>query len=113
MLREALEVYLETEQIVRTIENVKEALGYVMPQVNRLMHHKGFSPAQWVLGYDPTLSAGVSADVFNVPAQENILVDDEFARVMNKRTAAAEAFLRADVSERLRRALLRKFRSIQ
>ena len=39
VLREALEVYLDTEQIVRTIENVKEALGYVVPQVNRLMHH--------------------------------------------------------------------------
>ena len=49
VLREALEVYLDTEQIVRTIENVKEALGYVVPQVNRLMHHKGFSPAQWVI----------------------------------------------------------------
>ena len=108
-----METYLETEQITRTIENVKDALNYVPAQVNRLTHHKGFSPAQWVLGYDPALTSSISADIFNVPAQETILLDDEFAKTLNKRTAAAEAFLRADASDRLRRALLRKFRSTQ
>ncbi len=66
-----------------------------------------------MLGYDPALTGSISAEVSNVPAQENILIDDEFAKVMNKRTAAAEGFLRADASDRLRRALLRKFRSVQ
>ena len=113
VLREALETYLETEQITRTVENVKDALNYVPSQVNRLTHHKGFSPAQWVLGYDPALTGSISADIFNIPAQETILLDDEFAKTLNKRTAAAEAFLRADASDRLRRALLRKFRSTQ
>ena len=104
---------MEAEQITRTVENVKDALNYVPAQVNRLLHHKGFSPSQWVLGYDPARTGSISADVFNIPAQENILIDDEFAEIMNKRTAAAEVFLRADASERLRRALLRKFRSVQ
>ena len=113
VLREALETYLEAEQITRTVENVKDALNYVPAHVNRLLHHKGFSPSQWVLGYDPARAGSISADVFNIPAHENILIDDEFAKIMNKRTAAAEAFLRADASERLRRALLRKFRSVQ
>jgi hypothetical protein len=112
VLREAIEIYLETEGQAKTLENLRDALNIVPAQLNRLMHHKSFSSTQWVLGFLPQQDANLFSYVFHVPAQENALVDKEFSANLQKRTLAAEAFLRADASECLRRAMLRRHRAV-
>ena len=44
VLREAIEIYFETEGQAKTLENLRDAINIAPAQVNRLMHHKGLSP---------------------------------------------------------------------
>ena len=83
---------MESEQIPKTSENIKDAVAITVSQVNRLMYHKGFSPAQWVLGYEPQRLASISSDQFHVPQHERALNSESFANEIQKRQAAAEAF---------------------
>ena len=65
---------------------------------------------QWVLGQQPELSWSLSADSFSLPIHDAAEHNDEFAENLQGRQLAAECFLRADASAKLRRALLRRSR---
>jgi len=52
VLRKAIEVYLHDLKLSGS-SGIKESLRYVVPQLNNTTNVAGFSPAQWVLGYQP------------------------------------------------------------
>ena len=52
VLRKALEIYL-VDFGMTGANAVRQALSYVVPQLNNSPSTSGFSPAQWVLGQSP------------------------------------------------------------
>ena len=52
VLRKALEVYMH-DLSLEDGDGVKQALAYVLPQLNAQPTVSGYSPTQWVLGYQP------------------------------------------------------------
>eukprot|EP00959_Pyramimonas_sp_CCMP1952_P123259 2576917-Pyramimonas_sp.AAC.1 len=73
VMRETLELWFEETGLGRT--NLKAAFDYVPNQINRMMHHTDFRPAQWVLGYNLEVSDSLSADAPSAPAAEAYLLD--------------------------------------
>ena len=55
VLRRACEVYMQDRKLTDH-HGIKEALTYVIPQQNATPAVPGFSPSQWVLGYQPELA---------------------------------------------------------
>eukprot|EP00439_Symbiodinium_sp_Y106_P023353 s6529_g2.t2 len=54
VLRRAVEMYLEDHPPTGP-ESLVEALSFVVPQLNQTLSVGGFSPTQWVLGYQPNI----------------------------------------------------------
>ena len=66
----------------------------------------GFSPAQWVLGYQPQFSGDLLSDEI---APSQLGGSQTFEETLSLRTSAKMALIRADEDQRLRRALLRRY----
>ena len=83
---------------------------------NVLINHNGYSPAQWVLGHQPTDLTSLASQDPNehLGLHQNILDSEEkppqerFMLQLLIRQIAKESFIQTDTSQRLRRALLRK-----
>lgn len=103
VLRKAVELYIMDMQIYGP-DAVKQALSYVVPQINAQPTVAGYSPSQWLFGYQPSLPGTMLSDRIN-PTQLNHSLEETLYR----RTAARTALLQADVDEKLRRALLRRY----
>ena len=94
----------------------KRALSQVCWAKNSLSRIDGFSPEQAVLGVARRLPASVTSDE---DATSHSLADSEgpaaerFQQTLELRTAARKAFIEADNSSSLRRALLRRSRPIR
>ena len=88
-------------------EDWEELVDAVCMMKNRLMFKNGYSPIQRVLGYNPRLPGGIlTGDADNeVRRVECQLGDKGVERSMQIRKAAAFAFMEADCSETLRRAI--------
>jgi hypothetical protein len=113
VLRAGLEHYIEDRALEPRIDSLKEAVCYVPQQINTLSFSRGYSPAQWVLGQHPDLRTDLTSDFFNFAVQHEIAEgDSEFAAMIERRTAAKVAFVRADTDARLRRALHRRQRRL-
>lgn len=66
----------------------------------------GYSPCQWLFGYQPSLPGTLLSDrIICNPTH----FSDSFEDTLYRRTAARTALLQADVDEKLRRALLRRY----
>ena len=61
VIRKAVEVYLNDLQMDGPAA-IQEALSYVIPQLNSMPGVAGFSPSQWVLGYQPSLAGDLLSD---------------------------------------------------
>eukprot|EP00913_Durusdinium_trenchii_P018068 g16978.t1 len=82
---------------------------------NTLLNQHGYSPSQWVMGYQP---GDVTSLANNDPNEQlgnhQVLIDAEdgaqdiYAKQLLIRQWAKEAYIRMDTSQRVRRALLRK-----
>ena len=59
VIRKSVEVYLD-DMKVDGPAGIQEALCYIVPQLNSTPGVAGFSPAQWVLGYQPSLAGDSS-----------------------------------------------------
>ena len=105
--------------IVRVVAELqltgKEAIQHTITQSvmtkNSLSRVRGFAPAQWVLGRLPREAASIMdeenwADLGSLTAAEDS--STEFGRIAKIREKARKAFIRADMSSRVRRAILRK-----
>ena len=99
---------MRSRKMDRNKESLIEALIYVPPQVNRLAFVKGYSPCQWVFGTNPAMAQMMSDDRMNVVTAAAADDDDIYKEICQKREAAQAAFLKADASSKLRRALLRR-----
>ena len=105
VLRKAVEIYM-TDLNLDDIDGLRQALTYVIPQSNAQPTVAGFSPTQWVLGFQPNAPGQLSAEGLNPTHVDG---SDNFARVLHRRAAAKSALAQADIDRKLQRALLRKY----
>ena len=106
VLRKAIEVYLSDRKLDNK-KSVREAITHIIPQQNGTPSVAGFSPSQWVLGYQPELSHLLDTNLN--PAQLNGS-NETFEANLEKRTAAKIALTTADADSKLRRALGRRYK---
>ena len=111
VIRRALELYQDEIQR-HDLKGLKEAAIYIPHAINQHSFHRGFSPQQWVFGKHQTFVHGLSGELFN-PGQEAIDEQGVFADVQRHRTAAAQAFIKADSDAKLRRAFTQKYQEMK
>ena len=110
--------------IVRTIaelkligsESIAEATNQCVITKNSMSRVKGFAPAQWVLGRLPREPGTVFEEDSWADLGSLQMASDganEFGRIARIREKARQAFVRADMSSRVSRAILRKSAPIQ
>ena len=105
LLRKAIELYCNDLQL-EGANAVKEALVYVVPQLNASPTVSGYSPSQWVLGQQPHFPGDLLNDhVTPLHLGGSVSFEDELL----KRTTAKLALVQADADNKLRRALLRRY----
>ena len=83
------------------------AICYCIPQINRTPNVHGYSPLQWTLGYTPTLPGNLFEEKLN-PTQ--LTPSMAFQKKLEYQQMASTSVARASNDDRLRRALLRKYR---
>ena len=105
ILRKAIEVYLH-DLSLSGVDGIKESIAYVVPQLNNTRNVAGFSPSQWVLGYQPHIPGELLSDGLG---PQHLDGNASFEENLSKRSAAKAALLDVDLDVRLRRALLRKY----
>ena len=105
ILRKSIEIYM-TDRSLTSRDGLREAMAYVLPQVNSAPTVAGYSPSQWVLGFQPSFPGDLLGDGLN-PA--HLGGSETFEALLQRRTAAKMALVKADQDQRLRRALLRKY----
>ena len=108
ILRRAVEVYLD-DLGSSTSADVKEALRYVVPQVNAQPVVAGFSPTQWLLGKQPAVPGELLGDAVAAP---HLGGNVDFEEMLKRRTRAKIALTSAEADQKLRRALLRKYQGM-
>ena len=89
-----------------SINGLREALAYTLPQINSNPSVAGYSPSQWVIGYQPSFPGDLLAEGLNPCHLDGSL---SFEQQLEKRSAAKQALNKADADRRLRRALLRRY----
>jgi len=118
VLREALERYMdhavrENPDKVKGRKLLQEAICFVPNQINSLAYTRGYSSTQWVLGYQPMDISSLTHDRYSPAAQDAVDGNDDYYQNLKSREIAATAFIQADSSQRLRRALQRRYRRIK
>ena len=105
VLRKSCELYLrETAQEGGSA--IREALIYVVPQLNAQPNASGYSPSQWLLGQQPHFPG----DLLNPHLSPLHLEGSKgFEDELQKRATARMAIVQTDIDRRLRRGLLRKY----
>eukprot|EP00438_Fugacium_kawagutii_P009740 Skav214264 [mRNA] locus=scaffold1877:74991:79319:+ [translate_table: standard] len=89
-----------------TKDGIRESLAYVLPQINSAPTVAGYSPSQWVLGYQPNFPGDLLGEGVN---PTHLSSSASFEETMQRRTAAKIALIKADQDQKLRRALLRRY----
>ena len=77
VLQKALEVYL-ADYGINGEKAVKQALAYIVPQINNTPSTSSFSPAQWLLGQSPDLPGELLGTSLTPVHRESF--EDELAR---------------------------------
>ena len=105
VIRKACEIYLDDGKL-HDRGGIREALTYVIPQQNATPTVAGFSPSQWVLGYQPEAAHLLSSNLNPSQLAGN---NRTFEHILERRTAAKVALTTADADDKLRRALGRRY----
>ena len=105
VLRKTVEIYM-TDLGLTDTDGLRQALNYVIPQINASPTVAGFSPTQWVLGFQPNAPGQLSAEGLNPTHLDG---SENFSKVLHRRAAAKAALAQADIDRKLSRALLRKY----
>lgn len=87
-------------------DGLRMALTYVLPQLNAQPTVAGYSPSQWVLGYQPSVGGLLISDQIT---PTHLSGSQSFEEALMRRNAAKSAIVQADTDQRLRRALLRRY----
>ena len=90
--------------------SLKIALSWAVHAKNTLHMVEGFSPYQLVFGRNPKLPSVLNDDP---PALEGTTTSEVFAKHMNTLVSARKAFLQAESSNRIRRALKSNIRQVE
>ena len=90
VLRKAIEVYIT----------------YILPQLNAQPTVAGYSPSQWLLGYQPSIGNLLTSDQIT---PVHLAAGSSFEEALQRRNMAKTAILQADTDQKLRRALLRRY----
>ena len=102
---------MDAEKPIRTAEEFEQSLIHAFSAKNSLSRAKGYSPEQAVLGISRRLPGSLTADS-NVGslamAEDEGPASDRFRLALERRSIARKAFIDADNSSSLRRALLRR-----
>ena len=64
ILRKSIEIYM-TDRSLTSRDGLREAMAYVLPQVNSAPTVAGYSPSQWVLGFQPNFPGDLLGDGLN------------------------------------------------
>ena len=104
-LRRAIEIYMDDMKVTGT-KGIRQALTYVVPQLNDTVSVAGYSPSQWLLGKVPRLPGGLMQEEL---APAHLGDHDQFEQLLQQRAAAKRALISADLDAKLRRALLRQY----
>ena len=83
-LRKAVEVYCDNLK-VKGKSGIREALVHCVPQMNAAPTVAGFSPSQWVLGYQPQLGGSLLSTSFKPSHYGG---HETFETMLNRRSAA-------------------------
>ena len=105
VLRKAIEIYLNDRKLTNK-KGIREAITHIIPQQNGTPSVAGFSPSQWVLGYQPELSHLMDS---NLNPAQLVGTNETFENNLERRTAAKIALTTADADSKLRRALGRRY----
>ena len=100
VLRKSVEIYMDDLKLT-SIDGLRQALAYVLPQINSTPTVAGFSPSQWVLGFQPNFPGDLLAEGLNPSHLDGSV---SFEQHLERRTAAKQALIKADTDRRLRRA---------
>ena len=90
--------------------SIETALAWAVNAKNAMLNHNGFSPYQLVYGQTPNLPSVLSN---KLPALENGVNSETVARHLNALHAARRAFIKAESSERIKRALRCQVRAVE
>ena len=93
--------------MTRLALSLEVALAWTVNAKNSISNYSGFSPYQLVLGQNPNLPSVLT---HCLPALEGKSEQDPVTVHLNALHAARKAFVKADTSERIRRALRHKVR---
>ena len=85
----------------------KTALYWAIHSKNSLANVHGFSPYQLAIGYTPRLPNVLSS---SLPAMENFSSEKHLLEMLQSMSAARKAFIQAENSERIKRALRHNIR---
>ena len=100
------------EMLYKTLEDknisIETALAWAIQAKNSLANVHGFSPAQLAIGYNPQVPTVLTSQL---PALEDRSTTDVISENLNAMRLAREAFIRAESSERIKRALKRNVRA--
>eukprot|EP00435_Cladocopium_sp_Y103_P020469 s5461_g5.t1 len=105
VLRKAIEVYI-TDLDLHGPDGLRTALTYILPQLNAQPTVAGYSPAQWLLGYQPSIGNLLTSDQIT---PVHLTGGTSFEEALHRRNMAKTAILQADTDRKLRRALLRRY----
>ena len=105
VLRKAIEVYMHDLQLEGR-DGIRQALTYILPQINAQPTVAGFSPTQWVLGYQPAQPGLLHSGSCALHGHE------DFEKHLHQRNVAKTAILQAETDRKLRRALLRRYAGV-
>ena len=90
--------------------SVETALAWAINAKNAMFNHNGFSPYQLVYGQTPNLPSVLSS---KLPALESKVNSETVAKHLNTLHAARKAFIKAESSERIKRALRCQVRAVE
>ena len=93
---------------VSTIDDLRHVLQEAASAKNSLSRQNGFSPQQWVYGYDNALPGSVLDRPDDLAVHDHLQTGGLFARKLNLRETARITWLQLDNSNRIRRAILQR-----
>ena len=110
IIKQMLERY-DNEEVIQSPQEFDTVLQACFQAKNALARHQGYSPEQIVLGKSKKLPASICSDESSAShglAVGEGLDSEHFRRVLNIRARARQAFILADNSQSMRRAMLRR-----
>ena len=105
VLRKAIEVYI-SDLDLHGPDGLRTALTYILPQLSAQPTVAGYSPSQWLLGYQPSIGNLLTSDQIT---PVHLAGGSSFEEALQRRNMAKTAILQADTDQKLRRALLRRY----